>query len=196
MPITPHKELDDVQLFRRAKSSEGAFEQLYRAYAPVVYTWFRRHVTQNPAEAADLTAELFARAILSIRKFRGERLGSGTAWLFGIARHLAADYVRTKQIECRARARLGMVERYSPDASEDADLRLSAEQSSSELASAFEKLTRPQQIAIRSRVLDELPYEEIAERMGSTSQAARLHVMRGLRRLRELIPKFQQEDGS
>ena len=185
---------DDVALFRRAGKSEDAFEILYRTYSPAIYAWFRRHSTSNPSEAADLTAEVFARVILSIHRFRGARPGSGTAWLFGIAHHIAADYARSNRIEDSARARLNLSEGYDPEPAEDVDLRLTAEQSSAEITAAFETLTGQQQTAIRMRVIDELSYSDIAIRTNSTSQAARLHVMRGLRRLRELVSDAQQEN--
>lgn len=192
--MKPPSSVSDPELFHRAGKSRDAFEVLYRAYSPAVYAWFRRHVTSNPAEAADLTAELFARAILSISRFRGNRPGSGTAWLFGIAHHLAADFVRTERIESRARSRLNLDRGYDVDPAEDADLRIAAEQSGSEITAAFEMLTAQQQTAIQMRVIGELPYNEIARRTGSTSQASRLHVMRGLRRLRELVFNARQEN--
>jgi RNA polymerase sigma-70 factor (ECF subfamily) len=179
--------VSDVELVKRARESENDFELFYRAYSPVVYAWFRRHASSNPAEAADLTAELFARCILSIRRFSGNRPGSGTAWVFAIARHLAANYLRDKRIEGRARARLRLPEISAPDPAEDADLRLSASQAHAEIVSAFEALTKQQREAIQLRVVDELAYSEIASRTGATSQATRLHVMRGLQRLRELL---------
>src|SRR5205814_276724 len=96
---------DDVALFQHAKKSEQAFESLYRAYAPAVYLWFLRHAASEPADAADLTAETFARVILSIGRFRGSRAGSGTMWLYAIARHVAADHARDAAIARRASRR-------------------------------------------------------------------------------------------
>jgi RNA polymerase sigma-70 factor (ECF subfamily) len=187
------RRIDDVALFRDAKKSEQAFELLYGTYAPGVYAWFRSHATASGAEAADLTAEAFARVILGIHRFRGSRPGSGTAWLLGIVRHLACDYARRRQVEGRARMRLKLEPGYAPSASDDLDARLSAEQASAEIREAFAALTIPQQTALQLRVVDELSYEEIAELTNSTSQAARLHVMRGLRRLRNSISRAREE---
>ena len=57
--------------------------------------------------AADLTAEVFAAAIVSAGSFRPE-LGSARAWLFGIARHELAQSWRRGRVEAQARRRLGM----------------------------------------------------------------------------------------
>ena len=188
-----NERIDDAALFCEARKSEEAFELLYRTYAPVVYVWFCSHATANSAEAADLTAETFARVILGIHRFRGSRPGSGTAWLFGIVHHLACDHARRRRVENRARSRLKLELEYAPSASDDIDARLSAEQSSAEIREVFAALTDLQQNALRLRVVDELSYGEIAELTGSTSQAARLHVMRGLRRLRELVSQTREE---
>jgi RNA polymerase sigma factor (sigma-70 family) len=183
----PHTE-EDAALFRRARTSPDAFAELYRAYAPAVYSWFRRRTAADPETAADLTAEVFARAIVGIHRFRGTRPGAGTAWLFAIVRNLAIDYARTQAVEARARRRLQLpVGAYEPDRTEDMAIRLDAEAAGAEIMKAFERLSEPQRTAITLRVIDELSYGEIVARNGSTEQAARLHVLRGLRRLRQLV---------
>ena len=64
------------------------------------------------ADAAfDLTAETFAQAWLVRRRFRDEANGSAAPWLFGIARHLVAQSVRSRRIESGACERLGIRDR-------------------------------------------------------------------------------------
>lgn len=175
-------------LFRAARTDPDAFVELYRFYAPAVYRWFRARAGADPETAADLTAEVFARAIVGIRRFRGRRPDAGTAWLFAIARHLAVDYARHREVDRRARARLRMsLDAYEPSHEEDVVLRVQTEASSARVLEAFERLSEPQQETLRWRIVDELGYGEIAARSGSTEQAARLQVMRGLRRLRQLV---------
>jgi RNA polymerase sigma factor (sigma-70 family) len=191
--MKPSHAHEDATLFLRAKSDPDAFAELYRAYAPAVYSWFRRHTTADPNTAADLTAEVFARAVIGTRRFRGRHSGAGTAWLFAIVHHLAVDYARSRVVEDRARRRLWFAtEAYEPSPAEDAAIRLDAERDAAQIMEAFELLSEQQQDAIRSRVVDELTYREVAARNGSTEQAARLQVMRGLRRLRETIAPVQE----
>jgi RNA polymerase sigma-70 factor (ECF subfamily) len=186
--------LNDIELFQQAKTSEVAFELLYRTYSPVVYAWFRKHVTSSATDAADLTAETFARVVLSLRRFRGDSPGSGTAWLFAIVHHIAVDYRRKSRVESRAAAKLGLERQGEPSAAEDIEARLSARRERANLAAAFEKLSARQRDAVSLRVVSGLEYGEIAEKLESTNQAARHHVMRGLRRLREVM-QAPQEDG-
>ena len=55
------------------------------------------------------------------------------------------------------------------------------------MASAFSDLSGDQREALRLRVIDELPYPEIAESLGVSEQTARARVSRGLRRLADAV---------
>jgi RNA polymerase sigma-70 factor (ECF subfamily) len=55
------------------------------------------------------------------------------------------------------------------------------------VASAFSDLSGDQREALRLRVIDELPYPEIAESLGVSEQTARARVSRGLRRLADAV---------
>jgi RNA polymerase sigma-70 factor, ECF subfamily len=60
----------DAELLR--ENAEAAFTELYRRHATTVHGWFRRRLEWA---ASDLTAETFAQAWLSRRRFRDERAG-------------------------------------------------------------------------------------------------------------------------
>jgi RNA polymerase sigma-70 factor (ECF subfamily) len=55
------------------------------------------------------------------------------------------------------------------------------------LADAVGSLPRAHADALRLRVLDELPYSEVAKRLGCTEGAARVRVSRALNRLAVLL---------
>jgi hypothetical protein len=65
-----------------------AFESFYREHVDAVLRYATRR-TDDPHDAADLVAEVFLAAIRSAAGYR-EDLGSPIAWLYGIARNLAA----------------------------------------------------------------------------------------------------------
>src|SRR5258708_2148023 len=65
---TQPKARTDAQLIRAPDS--GAFTELYRRHVASVHRWFVRRAEWA---AADLTAETFAQAWLSRRRFRDER---------------------------------------------------------------------------------------------------------------------------
>jgi RNA polymerase sigma factor (sigma-70 family) len=67
----------------------------------------------------------------------------------------------------------------------------------SALGAELEKLSGEQRDALQLRVVDELPYGEVARRLGITEPTARARVSRGLRALAvALEPIVSQEAGT
>jgi DNA-directed RNA polymerase specialized sigma24 family protein len=63
-----------------AAGDEAAFTALYRRYLPVVARWCLRE-TANREIAADLSAEVFAAALISARRYR-----PGQGWVLSVTR--------------------------------------------------------------------------------------------------------------
>jgi RNA polymerase sigma factor (sigma-70 family) len=174
-------ERTDAELMRAAEVDASAFGELYRRHAPTVHGWFRRRLEWA---ASDLTAESFAQAWLSRRSFRDEVGGSALPWLLGIARNVARESARKNEVESRARRRLGLpTDLASEDGFAAIEERLSP---SVALTDALETLPDHEREALELRVLDELPYADVAGRLGVRPAAARLRVSRALRRLSAL----------
>jgi len=172
----------DAQLVRAA--DPGSFAELYRRHAGSVHAWFQRRLAWA---AADLTAETFAQAWLSRRRFRDERDGSALPWLLGIAGNILRASARHDRLETRARARLGLpLDLATEDGFADVEERLSPRRA---LADALDGVPPHEREALELRVVDELPYDEVAVRLAIRPAAARLRVSRALRRLALSIPK-------
>jgi RNA polymerase sigma-70 factor (ECF subfamily) len=170
----------DAQLLRRARSDPGAFRDLYDRYADRVCGYFARRTGDGDA-AHDLAAETFARAWEARERFRDEAGGSAGPWLFGIARHVLVSSVRQQAYERRACRRLGVLDRLggpSPGAPEPEERWLDG------LDEALADLPPAQREALRLRVEEDLRYDAVAGRLGTTPQAARVSVHRGLTTLR------------
>ena len=143
-----------------------------------MHAWLERRLQWA---ASDLTAETFARAWLSRRRFEDHRDGSLRPWLLGIAKNVLRDSVRRDRVETAARERLGLpLDLATEDGYTAVEERLSPRAA---LAAALGGLSAPERDAVELRVLDGLPYDEVAERLGIQPAAARLRVSRGLRHL-------------
>jgi hypothetical protein len=92
----------DAELLQRSRRDPSAFSELYTRHVGDVHAWLSRRLAWA---ASDLTAETFARALLSIDRFRDDHNDAALPWLLGIARNVLADTVRRDQIETRARER-------------------------------------------------------------------------------------------
>ncbi len=136
--------------------------------------------SQDSHAAHDLTAETFAQAWISRARFRDEAGGSAGPWLFGIARHVLLVSVRRRSLERSASERLGVL-----DATDRSVAPEPGESWLDGIDEALAHLPEAQQQAIRLRVVDDLGYDEAAERLETTPQAVRARVSRGLSALRK-----------
>jgi RNA polymerase sigma-70 factor (ECF subfamily) len=168
----------DAELIRAGGSDPSAFGELYERHVRRIHTWHRRRLAWA---AADLTAETFAQAWLGRKRFRDEREGSAAPWLLGIARNVLRETLRNDRVETRARERLGLpLDLVAEDCYAEVEQRLSPR---AELAAALDLLPEHERRAVELRVVDDLPYDEVAARLAIRPAAARLRVSRALRHL-------------
>jgi RNA polymerase sigma factor (sigma-70 family) len=169
----------------RSVRQPSAFSDFYGANARGVLRFFVRR-TLDVEVARDLTAETFAQAFAHRARFRGRSEGEAAAWLYGIARHQLGRYARRGRVERRAVRRLGI---QVPDIAEDEYERIAETAEIDDLRASvlgrLAQLGEAQREAVRLRVIDELPYAEIAGRVGTSEQVVRARVSRGLRILAE-----------
>lgn len=84
--------MDDATLVERAKVDKEAFAPLYERYVDKIYRYIY-YRTGNEADAEDLTARVFFRALLHIGDYE-ERGHPFSAWLYRIAHNLVANWHR------------------------------------------------------------------------------------------------------
>jgi RNA polymerase sigma-70 factor (ECF subfamily) len=177
--------MDDVEAFSLLYEHEGEALLIFLA---------RR--TLDAELAVDLTAETFAIALGSWSKLRGLELLQQRAWLFTVARRQYAGYVRRARVERRAVARLGI---QVPTAHHEDLLLIEQRAGFGELRAALgrelSRLGRDQREALRLRVVEERPYEEVARRLGVSEQVARARVSRGLRALTAALEPTLEASG-
>ncbi len=176
----------DAELLRASARDSQAFAEFYDRHAAAVLAYFQRRVA-CPHSAADLTAETFAAAFLARRRFRDTGAPAG-AWLFTIAKRQLSSLLRRERIDARARRRLG-IERIELDDGELTRIEELADIGSvrARLESAMGELSAESVEAVRLRVDMELPYAEVASRLGCTEGAARVRVARALSQLADMM---------
>jgi RNA polymerase sigma-70 factor (ECF subfamily) len=86
--------MDDSELIKRAKTDKDAFGQLYERYAGKIYNYVY-YRTGNAADAEDLTARVFMRAMKHIGSY-DDRGVPFSAWLYRIAHNLVANWYRDR----------------------------------------------------------------------------------------------------
>jgi len=175
----------DSALLSAIDARDGAaFGVFYRRHLSTVLAFLVRE-TRDPEAAADLAAEVFAAVLLSAGRYT-EQSESATGWVIGIARNKLLMSFRRGRVEARARHRLG----FQAVALDDGDLDRIEEVAaggSGKLVALVEHLPEDERFAVRSRVLDERPYGEIASELRCSELVVRKRVSRGLARMRDQL---------
>jgi RNA polymerase sigma-70 factor (ECF subfamily) len=180
----------DAQLIRAARGDDpDAFRFLYDRYAVRLHAFFARR-TGNSDAALDLTAETFARAWVSRRRFRDQAGGSAGPWLFAIARRVLINSVARRRLETTMLDRL-RVDRWAWEAVEAIPEERWLGDLDADLEAALDALPRDQRHAVELRVLGELSYSRIAAMLGCSPIAVRIRVSRGLASLRARLEGSQ-----
>ncbi len=170
LSLAPVLDPDDAELARAATEDRAAFATIYERYRTPVFRYLRARTT-NEADAQDLTAATFERAMGAIHRFRP--VGGGmVAWLVRIARNAHSDAVRQQRRRGTHLSNDGG--QPSNDLSDAVILR-----------SLVEGLPSAQQDAIHLRFAAGLTAREIGGVLGTTEAAAQKLVERGLRALKE-----------
>lgn len=172
----------DAELLVATREDPEAFGEFFDRHYDGVLAYFSARV-RSPHTAADLCAETLAAVLVGSNGF-DPHLGSPRQWMFGIARHKLSRYWRDERVSRSARDRLGV-----PDVEMDAETvaalaRVEAGVDRHRLFAALDRLPSDQGSAVRLRIIDDLDYGEVAQRLGCRIGAARVRVHRGLKRLK------------
>ena len=165
------------------------FKAFYREHGEMTLRFFLKR-TYDAHLSLELTAETFAAAFAGRGKYRGKTSEEATGWLFAIARNQLSQYHRRGQVQRRALDALGLqVPSYSEGDLERAHELIAFEQQHSNLSEHLQKLPVEQRNALSLRIVDELPYPEVARRLGVKEPTARARVSRGLAALRTTVSR-------
>src|SRR3569833_1506431 len=129
----------------------------------------------------ELVQDTFVRAFNSLEGFRGD--SSFRTWLFTIQRRLLVDRKRAE------RRRKDRDEVQEDDAATEYDAldTVVADETQRRLQKAIAKLSPTQKEVFTLRVSEGLSYKEIAEAVGTTEGAARVHYHNAMRAVKEFL---------
>jgi RNA polymerase sigma-70 factor (family 1) len=169
---------DERALVERIRAGDlDAFEALYRAYWERLYAFAFRYL-RTKEDAEDITQEVFFR----IWRGRSHWVPAGAVrnYLYLAVRNAARD--RLERAGVARRWRVGQWETVSEVQSslEEADLLAAVERALTELPSKRAGVCK-------LRLIDQLSYAQIAERLGISEKTVETQLARGLRFLRERI---------
>jgi RNA polymerase sigma-70 factor (ECF subfamily) len=159
------------------------FSRLYRRHAQSLLLFFQRRV-YDPELATDLMADTFTLALDRRAQYRGVSEGELSGWLWAVAQSTLREHERRGEAAQRGARRLGSERRALADREIERIEELAGLAGLRDAVTArLAELPAEQSEAVRLRVLEDLPYAQVAARMQSTVESARARVSRGLRAL-------------
>ncbi len=129
----------------------------------------------------EVVQDTFIRAFSALESFRAD--SSLRTWLFTIARRLVIDRQRA---QARQRGSVELDDNHAATEYDALDT-LMADEVSARVARAMARLTRMQREVFTLRVQEGRNYRDIAEILGSTEGAARVHYHNALRAVKEFL---------
>lgn len=132
-------------------------------------------------EVETVVQDTFVRAFAALDGFRGD--SAFRTWLFTIARRLVVDAHRRSMRQVRTEE----LEESQAIVEFDALDELIAEETSRRVQQAMAQLSPMQRGVFMRRVQDGLSYREIADQLGTTEGAARVHYHNAMRSVREFL---------
>jgi RNA polymerase sigma-70 factor (ECF subfamily) len=185
MPVALATAETDGHLIERVgRGDRDAFEQLYRRFARPVLAMAVRQLGDN-GRAEDAAQETFAAVWRSARSYKAER-GSGSAWLYAVARHAIID---------RARQRREQAAEIPEEASSEATPAERAEQSwlTWRVHSALEQLPERERVVIELGYWSGLSQTEIASYLDVPLGTVKTRTRTGLARLSGLLDEVRND---
>jgi RNA polymerase sigma-70 factor (ECF subfamily) len=168
-------------LQRFAHGDLDAFETLFRQFQGDVFRWIVRMVRDRGA-AEDLTIETFWRIHRAHARFDPTR--NFAAWARRIATNTALDYLKMSRRETELPEDLpGPV---SGDPGVQRDVR-------ERVGKAFGELPAKLRVAATLALIEEEPYQAIADALGISLGAVKLRVFRAVRLLRKRLKQLGVE---
>lgn len=178
---------DNEAIARAIAGDPEAFSLLYERYVTRIYNYIY-YRTGNPAEAEDLTARVFHRALGRITAYQNKGVPF-SAWLYRIAHNLVANWHRdnSRRHEVSLDDRLNI-----PQRSEHPEQALVLNQELESLLNAIRKLSPERQQLVILKFVERLSNAEIAVIMGRSEGAIKSLYHRTLITLRNEIGKAEK----
>ena len=192
---------EDLTLVSAAAGGDRlAFERLVEKYASFVFRTVSFSVG-NPADAEDLTQEIFLKLWRGLPEFGGR--SRFLTWLVRIVRNACADYIRKKQRSVKTEPLLSdrngdgedeEMPLYDTDPMRDPQAAAERKEDTLLLRQAMLQLSEEHRTLILLRDLEGYSYEEIAGMLGLALGTVKSRLSRARAELREILSEYGMFD--
>jgi RNA polymerase sigma-70 factor, ECF subfamily len=174
---------DEEDIILRSQADPEAFRPLYEKYFKRIFL-FVLHRVEDKSLAADITSQVFLKALVHIKRFKFRGLPF-SSWLFRIALNECNDYFRKSSRYRIVTIEDGAVEHLYEEltnTTREEDLR-------QQLPAILQKLSGEELQLIELRFFEQRPFKEVADIVGITETYAKVKVYRILQKMKKLFVK-------
>ncbi|HWP67002.1 MAG TPA: sigma-70 family RNA polymerase sigma factor [Candidatus Limnocylindria bacterium] len=161
---------------RAQQGDEQAYRTLLEDVRPAVIAFLRRRITQ-PGELEDVAQDVLIALHRARHTYQPSR--PFDPWLFGIARHVATDYVRRRVVRARRESAI-------PEGGLEQPI-LGDQAVGHDFERAWDQLSPIQREAVRLVHLEGLSLDEAAARAATTKGALKVRLHRALAAVRRVL---------
>lgn len=163
MTTTYNQEESDKELIEKTgKGDMTAYETLYRRYETKIYHYLLSSLYDETV-AEDLLAEVMVAVWKGAKTFKGESQVS--TWIFGIARHKMLDGIRSRTKKSQEMVEIDEATEIA-DPAKSPESKVEQEAEGKIVQQAMEALSPEHREVLFLAFYEELPYQEIASRLG------------------------------
>jgi len=191
MEPTPLPAEPDALIERCLRGDQQAWEQIVRQYWRRVFNVAYKFVGRHD-EAEDLTQDVFLKVFKSLATF--DRRANFQTWLVSVSRNLCIDHYRSVRKERETIDRDVNADDLSPHSVEvSAHVVLERLDLAQELRRALQQLPESLRTAVVMRDIQELSYQEIADRLRLPEGTVKSRINRGRHELARQITRLREK---
>ncbi len=172
-----------LRLYRKG-DRERAFSELVGSYSERLY-WHVRGLVGNHEDTDDLIQDIFVKVWGALEGFRGD--SQLFTWMFRIATNESLNFLRRRSL----RATLGLESASSAEQEPDVD----GDEAQRLLAKAMLLLPPKQRAVFQLRYFEEMPYEQMAQVMGTSTGALKASYHFAYEKVKDYIKKNMTDAG-
>ena len=181
----------DPLIERCLKGDQRAWDDIVRLYWRKVFNVAYKFVGRQD-EAEDLTQDIFLKLFKSLKTF--DRRANFSTWLISVSRNLCIDHYRSMRREHDVVTHdVDVVTLARPSASDSPQAALEQRDRVALLRAALDKLAPSLRTAVMLRDIQELSYQEIAEKLGVPEGTVKSRINRGRAELSRQIARLREQ---
>lgn len=175
------EDIKEIEVLIKSKNNPQAFKPIYQKYYKKIFL-FILHRVGDKTTTADLTQQVFLKAISSLGKFEFRGLPF-SAWLYRVAINECNDFFRKAKRTRMVSLEDADVEQLHEELTQEVTL----EQLHQKLPSILEKLTPNELYFLELRFFESRPFKEVGEILGLSEVNAKLKTYRILDKMKKLF---------